>query len=419
MDSERRDELSGKEINELPDSAFAYIEPGGKKDAEGKTVPRSLRHFPIHDAAHVRNALARAPQSPFGEKAMPKILAAAKKFGVEVSEHKFEKLPTEGESQGGAVRRRPRHRAVPLMPEVRFWRADGLEVRSSTTSDEIIITGSPIVYDTSYKVTDIFGEFEEEMRAGVAAPVLQRGADVRFLFNHDGLPLARTLAGTLSLADGPSELRMQASLSARQQLANDLAIAIERGDVTQMSAGFIVSRDTWDDREEHRAVEEFADLLDVSAVTYPASPTTQLSVAQRMVSQIPVESRARVRRLYAELRAGKVLSQEHQDKLVNAAKAIHMVLDHAGFDPQNLVGQEEDEGREGGTEYEPLQGGESGRGTTEDGTIGGNVAGDNSPGYADGTGARSIQRDPGEPIVSHLSALSLQIEARRRRRLAG
>ena len=40
------------------------------KDASGKTVPRSLRHFPVHDAAHVRNALSRAPQSPFGDKAM-------------------------------------------------------------------------------------------------------------------------------------------------------------------------------------------------------------------------------------------------------------------------------------------------------------------------------------------------------------
>lgn len=78
-------EMSGKAINDLPDSAFAYVEPGGKKDADGKTTPRSLRHFPIHDEAHTRNALARAPQSPFGDKAMPKIRSAAKRFGIEVS----------------------------------------------------------------------------------------------------------------------------------------------------------------------------------------------------------------------------------------------------------------------------------------------------------------------------------------------
>jgi HK97 family phage prohead protease len=57
------------QMNDLPDSSFLYIEPGGKKDSEGKTTPRSLRHFPVKDAqgnpdpAHVRNALARIPQS--------------------------------------------------------------------------------------------------------------------------------------------------------------------------------------------------------------------------------------------------------------------------------------------------------------------------------------------------------------------
>ena len=78
-------DMSTGSINDLPDSDFAYIEPGGKKDDTGKTTPRDLRHFPIHDEAHARNALSRAPQSPFGDKAMPKIRAAAKRFGIDVS----------------------------------------------------------------------------------------------------------------------------------------------------------------------------------------------------------------------------------------------------------------------------------------------------------------------------------------------
>ena len=81
----RKADMSTASINDLPDSAFAHIEPGGSKDDSGKTTPRSKRHFPVHDAAHVRNALARAPQSPFGDKAMPKIRAAAAKFGVQVA----------------------------------------------------------------------------------------------------------------------------------------------------------------------------------------------------------------------------------------------------------------------------------------------------------------------------------------------
>lgn len=95
----RKAEISTAAANDLPDSDFAYIEPGGTKDESGKTTPRSKRHFPVHDAAHVRNALARASQSPFGEKAMPKIRAAAKKFGVEVSKA----MDGEGDAPGSAA----------------------------------------------------------------------------------------------------------------------------------------------------------------------------------------------------------------------------------------------------------------------------------------------------------------------------
>jgi HK97 family phage prohead protease len=55
-------------INDLPDSAFACIDAGGDKE-DGKTVPRSLRHYPHHNAAgdvdrpHLTNALARVAQA--------------------------------------------------------------------------------------------------------------------------------------------------------------------------------------------------------------------------------------------------------------------------------------------------------------------------------------------------------------------
>lgn len=60
---------TGSYVNSLPDSAFLYIEDGGAKDSDGKTKPRSLRHFPVRDDGgnidlpHLRNALARIPQS--------------------------------------------------------------------------------------------------------------------------------------------------------------------------------------------------------------------------------------------------------------------------------------------------------------------------------------------------------------------
>lgn len=44
-------------INSLPDSAFLIVEAGGRVDDEGKTVPRSLRHFPIRDDAGAVDAV--------------------------------------------------------------------------------------------------------------------------------------------------------------------------------------------------------------------------------------------------------------------------------------------------------------------------------------------------------------------------
>lgn len=82
-DDVEKAEMSTGEINDLPDSAFAHIEPGGTKDDEGKTTPRKLRHYPIHDKAHADNAAARAAQQDdaIAHAALPKIKAAQAKFG--------------------------------------------------------------------------------------------------------------------------------------------------------------------------------------------------------------------------------------------------------------------------------------------------------------------------------------------------
>ena len=73
LDLQARAEWDAAYINDLPDSAFAVVLPGGEKDDEGRTVPRDLRKLPHHNAAgdvdmpHLRNALSREPQSDMPE----------------------------------------------------------------------------------------------------------------------------------------------------------------------------------------------------------------------------------------------------------------------------------------------------------------------------------------------------------------
>jgi hypothetical protein len=82
-------------INDLPDSSFALILPGGEKDETGRTKPRSLRMFPYKDAEgrvdlpHLRNANARLPQAKIPEeqraKAQRVLVAVKKKLGIGAS----------------------------------------------------------------------------------------------------------------------------------------------------------------------------------------------------------------------------------------------------------------------------------------------------------------------------------------------
>jgi hypothetical protein len=72
-------ELTEKQRDKLDRSDFAYVDKDGGE------------HLPIHDESHTRNAIARFNQTHFEsaaakERARQKILAAAKRFGIEVSE---------------------------------------------------------------------------------------------------------------------------------------------------------------------------------------------------------------------------------------------------------------------------------------------------------------------------------------------
>ena len=91
-------EWSTKHKNDLPDSCFAYVEPGGETK-DGVTTPKSLRHYPIkgpdgkYDHAHVANAAARAAaaikaggkEAEIARKALPKIREAEK--ALKMGEH--------------------------------------------------------------------------------------------------------------------------------------------------------------------------------------------------------------------------------------------------------------------------------------------------------------------------------------------
>src|ERR1019366_5704632 len=136
-----------------------------------------------------------------------------------------------------------------------------------------------VVYNTEYEVFDQWGSFTEVIKPGCLTAILP-AADVRFLSDHSGLAMARTASGTLKLQDTPTSLDFTANLDPRQTIASDLMIAIDRGDISQMSWGFCVAPggDSWNDDFDYRIISRCSEIMDVSAVTSPASPTTEITL---------------------------------------------------------------------------------------------------------------------------------------------
>ena len=144
------------------------------------------------------------------------------------------------------------------------------------------VTGKPILYDPiSYPVEHGLGPaFMEKMEPGVATD-RSGNRDTLFLVNHGSggtLPLARESAGTLRLADTPSALTFNADLDPASTLASDLARAIARKDLTQMSVGFRVLDDEWSDDFMNRTVRASHRALGCVGRQPAASPQTSISL---------------------------------------------------------------------------------------------------------------------------------------------
>jgi HK97 family phage prohead protease len=229
------------------------------KDKSGKTVPRLLRHFPIHDAAHVRNALSRAPQSPFGDAALPKIKAAAKKFGIDTSDD-------DGRSLGGNVERRYLGEHTKST-----YRVDGFRLEARAAADGTRhIAGYGAVFN---RLSRNLGGFVEQVLPGAFSESALNGFPGTVCrFNHDQNMLLGTVQGrTLTLA--PDSIGLQYDVRPPQS-RGDIVELVERGDVAHSSFAFRCVQDEWGISEQNYPMRSLAlvETVDVAPVVTPAYP---------------------------------------------------------------------------------------------------------------------------------------------------
>lgn len=121
----------------------------------------------------------------------------------------------------------------------------------------------------------------EFVRRGAFSKTINDGADVRFLVNHEGVPLARTKSGTMRLTEDERGLWVEADLDPANPLAATIISAIKRGDMTQMSFAFETVKDAWAMDRSTRELKEVR-LFDVSVVTYPAYEQTVANIRSRI-----------------------------------------------------------------------------------------------------------------------------------------
>lgn len=125
--------------------------------------------------------------------------------------------------------------------------------------------------------TDIGGYFREKIAPGAFAEAIK--TDVRALIDHDsGRVIGRTTAGTLRMVEDEAGLAVEIDLPDTTD-GRDLATLIERGDISGMSFGFMVTKQSWDETGDVplRTIEA-VDLFEVSVVAFPAYDDTSIAM---------------------------------------------------------------------------------------------------------------------------------------------
>lgn len=162
--------------------------------------------------------------------------------------------------------------------ERRFFVVDELRVEGRGDGKKPVIYGHAAVFN---QLSEDLGGFREQIAPGAFAEAIQAD-DVRALFNHNpDYVLGRSVAKTLRLAEDSRGLAIEID-PPETQIARDLMTSMERGDITQMSFGFSVrpNGQNWAKDDEGRVIRTLTKvrLFDVSPVTYPAYPQTDVAM---------------------------------------------------------------------------------------------------------------------------------------------
>ncbi|RVK61872.1 HK97 family phage prohead protease [Sinorhizobium meliloti] len=151
-------------------------------------------------------------------------------------------------------------------------RGGTLGVETRAEDEKRTLVGYAAVFNSD---ADIGGWWTERIAPGAFAESIS--GDVRALVDHDmGRVIGRTKSGTLRLSEDSKGLRVEIDIPNTTD-GNDLWELVERGDISGMSFGFSVTKQSWDETiDPPTRTIEAVDLFEVSAVAWPAYDDTEI-----------------------------------------------------------------------------------------------------------------------------------------------
>ena len=211
--------------------------------------------------------------------------------------------------------------------EIRVISGLHVEKRDATGSDEMALVGYATLFNN---LSHNLGGFRETIKPGTFTRSLKEKADVRCLFNHapDNI-LGRTKSGTLTISQDDRGLPFRCVLNPKSQAHRDLYAAVERGDISDCSFAFTVAVNgqQWAEGKDPDTGEDClmrtltdVDLLDVSAVCFPAYPNTSVDARNLFPDGTPVEVRSALDGMAAKRAAAALVEKGKAEVAQRAAE---------------------------------------------------------------------------------------------------
>lgn len=185
---------------------------------------------------------------------------------------------------------------MPIKNDREYRSAQPFEARE----DSYIVEG----YASTFSPYVLYRDKDMEVREQIDPHAFDNAdmQDTILVYDHSGKVYARVSNNTLELSVDDHGLKVRADLS-KTESARQLYEEIKAGMITQMSFAFTIGEDEYNKKERMRTIKTVRKVYDVSPVSIPSNPDTEIAARSYFDGVIEME---RAERLAAETHERKV-----------------------------------------------------------------------------------------------------------------